>query len=102
MFALLGKIKVLALAGTALAGIVAMTPAASAHERVDVRIGLGGYFAPPVAVVYQAPVVVAPVCETPVIVAPVPVVYAAPVYGPVFYHPDHLSYRGYDRFAWHR
>jgi hypothetical protein len=106
MFALLGKVKVLALAGTVMAGVAVAAPAASAHERVNVAISLGGFFAPPAAVVYQAPVVVAaaPVCQTPVLVAPAPVIVAAPIYvpAPVFYHPDHVIYRGYDRFGWHR
>jgi hypothetical protein len=97
MFALLGKFKVLALAGVAATGIAVSAPAASAHS---------GFFAPPAVVVYRAPILVAPapVCQTPAVVVATAPVCVTPVYvpAPIFYHPDHLIHRGYGHYGWHR
>lgn len=84
------------------AGLMAVSPAAMARDRVDwsVSVGSGGGYA------YPAPIVVAP--PPPVMVAPPPVVVHRPVplvgYAPQYYGPPpgHWRGRGWDHHHHHR
>jgi hypothetical protein len=107
MFAMIGKMKILAVAAIAATGLAAGAQTASAHDNFSfgLSVALPVYAAPaPVYVAPPAPVYApAPVCAVPsptVVYAPAPAVVYAPA--PVYYHPYYgWDHHGWDHRDWH-
>jgi hypothetical protein len=102
MFAMLGKMKLVAVAAVAATGLAAGAQKASAHDHFSFGLSIGlPVITAPAPVYTPAPVYVAP---APVYAAPAVVIQPAPVVvyqpAPVYYRPYYAHGWGYH--GWHR